>query len=401
MRDRPRPSTRAVNDKIRVVCLIGQLGRGGTESQLYLLLRHLDRSRFDCRVIVFNRSGWGEMNQAIERLGIDVDVVPARCRGVPRRMLYVYRALRRLRPDVVHSWTALDNPYAGFVGRLAGVPAHLGSLRTTLSSTIMREKSRLHRWLILNSSRLLVVNSETCVAELVEAGIARERIRLLRNCVDSAGAGGAGAGGAGAGANRDVSELGIEPGHRLVGLVANLRRVKNHLFFIDAMARVVPDFPDLKVLLVGQLLPGESDLRGLIEERIASHALQDRFVLTGFRSDVPALMDRMEICCLASNSEGMPNVLLEAMAAGRPVVATRVGGVPELVDDGENGFLVELGDTRGFADAVCRLLREPELARRMGRKGRDRAARRHSCVEAAGELEVIYRDALADPGGRL
>ncbi len=379
-------------DRIRVVHLIGQLGLGGSERQLLVLLEHLTRERFESHIIVFNPSLYGELHQQLERLGIAVITVPAKCRPVPARALLLYRIFRRLKPDIVHSWTAHDNPYAGLVGRLAGVRGRLGSLRTTARSTLMADLSPLTRWLSLFGVARLVVNSEQGASELRRQGIPDRRIRLLRNCVAMCASPGA--------PPADLSGLGIEPRHRLVGLIANLRRVKNHLFFIDAMARILPDFPDLEVLLVGQPLPSEPDLPGLIEQRIASHSLQDRFVLTGFRPDVPALLKRMEICCLASRSEGMPNVLLEAMAAGRPVVATRVGGVGELVDDGENGFLIEPGDTSGFAEAVCRLLRAPELARRMGRSGRDRAARRHSCAEAAGRLEEIYRDALGKPRRR-
>ncbi len=372
---------------MRIVSLIGQLGQGGSERQLQLVLEHLDPERFDCRVIAFNRSPWGELHRAIEGLGVGVDYVPASRRGIPSRMAWLYRALRHLRPDIVHSWTAHDNPYAEIVGRLAGVPARFGSLRTTLESTLMHEKRAHHRWLMLHGCRRLVVNSETCAAELEAAGIPRRRVHLLRNCVD-AGAGGAAA---------DLSEHGIEPGHRLVGLVANLRRVKNHLFFVDAMARVLKGHDDLAVVLAGQPLPSEPDYPRRIEERIDRHGLRDRFVLTGYRSDVPALLRRMEVCCLASRSEGMPNVVLEAMAAARPVVATRVGGVPELVASGETGLLVEPGDDGAFAAAVSRLLSDGELARRMGRAGRERAERRHSCADAAQRLEAIYLEAL---GGR-
>ncbi len=378
--------------RLEVVHLIGQLGQGGSERQLHLVLEHLDPARFECRVIAFNRSPEGELHRALEGLGVAVEYVPESCRGIARRMAYLHRVLRRLRPDVVHSWTAHDNPYAEVVGRLAGVPARFGSLRTTLESTLMHEKRALIRWLILHGSRRLVVNSETCAAELSAAGIARERVRVLRNCVE------VDAGDAGEGAEHgevaDLSEHGITPRHRLVGLVANLRKVKNHLFFVDAMARVLPDFADLRVLLVGQPLPSEPSYPRRVEERIDRYGLRDRFVFTGYRPDVTALLRRMEICCLASKSEGMPNVVLEAMAAARPVVATRVGGVPELVGDGETGFLVDLGDAGAFAEAVSRLLEDPELARRMGRDGRQRAVARHSCAEAARRLEGIYREAL-------
>ncbi len=389
-----KPARRAAG-ATRIVHLIGQLGLGGSERQLLVLLQHLDRDRFENHLVVFNPSPHGELHQEFEQLGIPVITVPPACRRVSQRLRFLWRTCRRLAPDVIHSWTAHDNPYAGIVGRLAGIRGRFGSLRTTLHSTLMANLPRSYRWLVLHGVAELVVNSETAARELREQGIRPRRIRLLRNCVPAPPADVAPA---------DLEELGIAAAQRVIGLIGNLRAVKDHLFFVDAMARVLPEVPELRVLLVGQPLPSEPDYPRRIEERIERHGLRGRFVITGFRSDVPALLRRMEICCLSSKSEGMPNVVLEAMAAARPVVATRVGGVPELVEDGDGGILIEPGDVGGFAAAVSRLLAEPELARRMGERGRERARRRHDCAAAALYLGDLYRQALGETpaagGGR-
>lgn len=373
--------------RVRVVHLIGQLGLGGSERQLLVLLRHLDRERFENHLVVFNPSPYGELHQEFERLGVPVTTVPPECRGVPRRLRFLWRTCRRLAPDVIHSWTAHDNPYAGIAGRLAGVQGRFGSLRTTLHSTLMANLPSSYRWLVLHGVAELVVNSEICARELRELGIGPRRVRLLRNGVPLPTS---------EPALADLTELGIEATHRVVGLIGNLRAVKNHLFFVDAMARVLPEVPELRVLLVGQPLPSEPDYPRRIEERIERHGLHGRFVITGFRPDVPELLRRMEICCLTSKSEGMPNAVLEAMAAARPVVATRVGGVPELVEDGDGGYLIEPGDVRGFAGAVSRLLADPARARRMGERGRERARRRHDCADAARRLGNFYLHALGE-----
>ncbi len=380
----------APGSRLRVVHLIGQIGLGGSERQLLLLLQHLDADRFEHHLVVFNPSPYGELHRELEELGVPVITLPATCRRVPSRIRFLFQTFRRLEPDVVHSWTAHDNPYAGIVGRMAGVPARLGSLRTqsprkTARSTSTGLKTEAYRWLVLNGVRRLVVNSETAVRELREQGLPAHRVHLLRNCVAEVTPEETAA---------DLSSLGIKPNHRLVGLIGNLREVKNHLFFVDAMARVLPDHPNLRVLLVGQPLPSEPDYPKRIERRIAEHGYRGRFVLTGFRRDVPALLRRMEVCCLTSKSEGMPNVLLEAMVASRPVVATRVGGVPELVTDGDNGFLIEPGDTEGFALAVRRLLEEPRTAEAMGRNGHERVRRDHGCAEAARALAKLYAETL-------
>ncbi len=375
---------------IRIVHLIGQIGLGGSERQLLLLLEHLDGEHFEHHLVVFNPSPYGEIHRELQELGVAVTTLQPECRRVPARARFLYRTFRRLAPDIVHSWTAHDNPYAGIVGRLAGVPASLGALRTqspqkTARSTLKGHLPAAYRWLVLHGASRLVVNSEAAARELREQGLQAKRIRLLRNCVPPNPSGASPA---------DLSELGIEPAHRVVGLIANLREVKDHLFFVDAMAHVLPAHPDLRALLVGQPLPSEPDVPRRIEQRIAGHGLLGRFVLTGFRRDIPALLRRMEVCCLTSKSEGMPNVVLEAMAAARPVVATRVGGVPELVTDGDNGWLIEPGDAGGFARAVRRLLDEPQTAAEMGRRGRQRAQRDHDCGAAARALADLYAEAL-------
>ncbi len=375
---------------IRIVHLIGQIGLGGSERQLLLLLQHLGPEAFEHHLMVFNPSPYGELHRELEELGVPVITLPVSCRGVPARIRFLYQTFRRLTPDVVHSWTAHDNPYAGVVGRLAGVPARLGSLRTqsprkTARSSSTGLRSKAYHWLVLHGVRQLVVNSEAALRDLREQGLPANRLHLLRNCV---------AGLSPEEAPVDLTALSIEPTHRLVGLVGNLREVKNHLFFVDVMARILPDHPDLRVLMVGQPLPSEPDYPERIEKRIAEHGQEGRFVLTGFRRDVPALLRRMEVCCLTSKSEGMPNVLLEAMAAARPVVATRVGGVPELVTDGENGFLIEPGDVEGFAGAVRRLLDEPRLAADMGQRGLECARRDHGCLKAAETLANLYAETL-------
>ena len=131
---------------------------------------------------------------------------------------------------------------------------------------------------------------------------------------------------------------------------------------------------------------------------ISARGTAGRVIQVGFRDDVPRVLARLSVLCLSSHTEGMPNAVLEAMAAGRPVVATRVGGVPELIRDGENGHLVEPGDAAGMARAVDRLLGDPARAAAMGEAGRRRAARDHDAGRLADLLGELYERALGDKG---
>ncbi len=371
-------------EKIRVVHLINQLGRGGTERQLYLLLEHHDAASFEHRVVVFNPSRHAVWNRELAAAGVEILALPASCRGPARRLLHLWRRLRSFRPHVVHSWTLHDNPYAGILGRLLGARVRWGSLRNSLATEGMRRLPSWWRRLSLRSVSRLLVNCRALADELVDGGYPRQRILVLPNCVELPAEDTVPA---------DLTPWGIDGDAPVVGVVSNLRPRKDLKTFVRAMAQVLPRHPDARAVLVGQTIPDEASYGAEVEAEIERLGLSDRCVVTGFCDDVPAMMARLSVLCLTSEHEGMPNVVLEAMAAGRPVVATRVGGVPEIVGDGENGYLVERGAAAAVAEAVGRLLADLGLAKELGDAGRRHAVREHGCREAVGKLESLYRKA--------
>ncbi|NIS68857.1 MAG: glycosyltransferase [Proteobacteria bacterium] len=368
---------------------MGHLGLGGSERQLYLLLKHLDRNIFECHVVVFNPSPYFVLNDSLQKTGIKVLQVPEACKGIPRRIGFIYETLRKLEPDIVHSWTAHDNPYAGLVGWAARVPVRFGSLRGSVGLPGFQKLTPILRWLSLYSVRKLVVNSQAILEELVRQGYPSDRVTVLPNCVEQCFS---------STVTPDLSALEIKNCHSLVGIVGNLRSVKNHMMFVEVMAKVFPNFSNVRGLIVGQPTPKDPGLTDRLQSKVRELRLEGRVMLAGFRPDVAALMHRLSVFCLTSTSEGMPNVILEAMAAARPVVATRVGGVGELVEDGVNGFLVEPNDIEGFADRVTHLLSHPEHAELMGLAGRGRVQREFGCDQAATRLTRLYLEALQQKG---
>lgn len=374
-----------MTEKIRIVYLIGQLGLGGSERQLYLLLKHLDKKIFEPHVVVINPSPHVVLNDRLEAEGVRVYAIPENCRGILRRARYLYRLFRNISPHIIHSWTVHDNPYAGLIGWLARVPARWGAVRGSIHSRGFRSLPAFFQWLSMHSVAKLAVNSTAIVDELQAEGYSPENIILIQNCVDCSPPQ----------TIPDLLDWGIEKHHRLVGIVGNLRRLKNHEMFIAGMSRILPDESDVRGIIIGQPIPDEAELPEKLAAQIKELGLNGQIILAGFRADVPDLMHRLSVFCLTSTSEGTPNAILEAMAAARPVVATRVGGIPELVQDGVNGFLVAPGDVDGFAGAVKRLLDDPDLAEHMGRAGREFVARNFSCETAARRLENLYCNALA------
>ena len=370
----------------RAVHLINHLGRGGSERQLFLTVSHLDPTLWESHVIVFNPSHHLVYDDGLRAKGIHIWTMPKEYQGIRRRLPWVTRILRRLRPQVAHSWTVHDNAYAAVAGRLAGVPVRWGSLRGSPTTPALEALSAPVRYLTFRGVQRLVVNCEDLARQGAAAGIPREMILVLPNSVELPSPYPPPA---------SLADLGINDGEPVVGSVGNLRLVKNHEMFVRAMAEVCRRQPKARGLIAGQPLDSEPAYGAKIREEIHRLALQDHLLLAGFRSDVPALLRRLAVVCLTSHSEGMPNAVLEAMAAGRPVVAVRVGGVPELVEDGANGLLVEPGDHQAMAEAVLRLLASPETAEAMGQEGRRRAEQRHGCPATARRLSELYWEALA------
>jgi glycosyltransferase involved in cell wall biosynthesis len=182
--------------------------------------------------------------------------------------------------------------------------------------------------------------------------------------------------------------LGLPPGPFVV-TVANSNRFKapGLLVLVEAAATVREQMPDVRFVLVG-----DGPERDRIAEAARGLGLVDRFLCVGSRGDVPAILARSVILALPSLAEGFPNVILEGMAAGKPVVATHTGGVPEAVVDGETGVLVPPGDPRALASAILAILRDPVRAKAMGSAGRDRVVREFGMDRAVRAMERLYGD---------
>ena len=376
----------------RLLYLVGQLGFGGSEGQLRLLLKHLDSEVFEPFVHVYHSSPNTDYLADLREVGIEVTVAERAATGVCGKPLLTVRSARRIRPDVIHSWAVHDNPYAALAARACGARVWWGSLRGSTTLPGFRSLPRFYRRLALRSAQRIVVNSGALADELRGLGLPGKRILVLPNCVDGNVFRAEGAD------VRAFAEHGFNAGHRVIGNVGNIRRVKNQVLFIRALAKVIETHPEARGMVIGETLTGEEETRAALEGEIGRLGLAEKVVLAGFRDDVPQIMEGFAALCMTSDSEGMPNVVLEAMAAGVPVVATRAGGVADVVRNGETGFLVETGDVDGVAAAMCRILDDPEEATRMAEAGRDLALEERSCDAIAGRLGSAYLEALANAG---
>jgi len=240
----------------------------------------------------------------------------------------------------------------------------------------------VERWLARPTSRLLAV-SESVKRELERYGIAPPgRITLLPLGLDLDRFLGCEAR-----AGEFRRELGVEPGQPLVGIVARLVPIKRHEVFIAASALLAARIPDARFVVIG-----DGERRAELEALARRQGLGERVKFLGWRQDLDRIYADLDIVMLTSANEGSPVSLIEAMAAARPVVATVVGGVPDLVEPGVNGLLTRAGDPSAMAEAVATLVADPERRRAMGKAGRKRVRDAYGVDRLVSDVDRLYTD---------
>lgn len=316
--------------------------------------------------------------------GVAVHLVPLRRTYQLDKAVVLARLLRRERADVLHTHTLAGANVLGRVGaRLAGVPViahlhienHFRPATRPLIRTLDNATARL-------CARLVAVSEDTRRAYERQGYPGNGRIDVVYNGVDLTPRPPA----------PDLrGELGISAAVPLVGEVARLCDVKGQRELIEAVATV----PEARLVLVGADLERGGAFQAELERQADRLGVRDRVSFAGPRDDAAELLGQLDVVALPSWTEGLPLVLLEAMARRRAVVATPVGGTSELVADGETGLLVAPRDPGALADAISRLLADPELRRRMGDAGRQRVLEHFSAAAMCGRMLELYDEVVA------
>ncbi|MBM3133236.1 MAG: glycosyltransferase [Chloroflexi bacterium] len=198
-------------------------------------------------------------------------------------------------------------------------------------------------------------------------------------------------------ADKYRKEFGIDAGTKVVGTVGNINPDKGYEYFVSAARLIKDSFPEVKFVVVGKHLDTQEEYWNHLQASIAGASMEADFIWAGHRTDVPEMMNLMDVFVLGSVLEGAGMVIMEAMASGKPVVGTRVGGIPELIVDGETGTIVPPKDPKAIADAVLHLLRHPDQAREMGMRGRKRAIETFDVAICARKHQEMYEDILRRP----
>ncbi len=368
-----------------------------------------DRVRYEPLVVAGRPGQWDaqgrqaatdENCRLLDKAGIPWIIIPTLIRKIsPLKDLLTFWALvrlfRRERPAIVHTHTSK----AGVLGRLAawwcGVPA---IVHTPHGHVFYGHFNALWSWVFVLVERLLARVTTRLIAlteaerdDHLERGVGRvDQFVVIPSGIDlerfQYG---------GQTSNKRPDWFPCPPGSFVVGSVGWLTPVKGHRFLIEAAARLKPSFPNLHVALVGN---GElqTELSALADRL----GLKDSVHFLGERDDVEVCLSAMDLFVLPSLNEGMSRALVEAMAAGLPVIASRAGGVPALIEHGRTGLLVPAGDADALAEAIRQALDRPDWAKRMGRAASQRIGRTFDAAATVRAVEQVYEQALGEAGIR-
>jgi len=349
---------------------------GGTERQMIELFRRLDRSRWRPHVACFR--GRGAWYNRVTEAAASIAEFPVDSFRNPRTLHHM-RAFaqwcRQTHVSVVHTTELYSNIFGLPAAAMGRVPVRIGN-RREINPDKSPAQIALQR-AAYTCAHKVVANSRAAADRLMAECVPARKIAVVSNGLDV----------------DQFSSRAARPSLRKVVVVANLRPEKGHDVLMDAAVNVVHRFPDARFELAG----GGPEL-GVLQARAAASPVSHVFSFLGHRPDVAACLDANDIFVLPSRSEAFPNAVLEAMAAGLPIVASAVGGIPELVDNERTGLLVAPDDPRALADRICRLMTDTALAGRLGAAARAAAEARYSFDRMVAAFEGVYLTELARRG---
>jgi glycosyltransferase involved in cell wall biosynthesis len=366
-----------------VLFLVPALPVGGAERQMALLVRALDRSRY--RPIVACQHAVGPV--ADEMPGVPVHLLSDSTRLDPRFFARLASLMRRERVRIVISHGFSTGVAARLAGLVAGVPVRILAEHSTREPEMTPWRHRVNRVLSPWTSAWVALTPGQVAYLRDTKKIPASRLHVIPNGIDPE------AFGSGRGRERVRAECGVPPEARVAGILAVLRPEKDHRTFLLAARFVVDEFPDARFLIVG-----DGPCRGDLERETTVLALERNVHFLGRRDDVADVLAAFDVAVLCSEIETLPLAFLEAMASRLPLVGTRVGGLPDVVVPEHNGLLVNPRDPRDLADAVLRVLRDPDLARSWGDAARRDLERTYTVTAMVRGYEELFTRLLAARG---
>ena len=362
-----------------VLHLIETSGPGGAENMMLRLAEALDPRRYRS-IFCLLKDGW--LRTQLASRGFDVAVVPNTHTPDFRWIWKVTRLVRTQRVDIMHAHEFAMNTYGSLVSLLTDVPA----IATVHGKNYYADK--LHRRLayrfVARQSTMVAVSEDVREFLVQQVGVPPDRVTTVHNGIDM---------------ERyapdpkvryeERTRLGISNDELLVGAVGNLYAVKGHRYLLEALAQVRQSAPNIRCVIAGR-----GELRADLERHAAVLGIASNVQFLGFYDRVPALLQAIDVFVHPSVSEGLPLAVLEAMASGKPVIATRVGGIPEVVVHGRNGLLAAPASAEDLARQLEAILVSPSIGRRLGEEARETVREWFGMAAMVARYGALYGRAL-------
>ncbi len=376
--DLPRENVR--QRRISVLHIVLSTVTGGMENVIYNLASGMDYSRYEVKIGCLLEVGY--LSDKLKKFGVESYLIPKMIPGVS--MIYPRNLIKFIREsgcDIVHT-------HSGCWGKAAAACVHLPNVKLIYTEhgrtfpdpkigiIIDRLASRL-------TNKVIAVGDNLRDYLVNTVGVREDKTITIFNGIDT---------------DRFKpaverlsvrKEFGCVDGDVVIGIVARLAKVKNHNYLIDAFKILSERKLPVKLLIIG-----DGPLRTDLEMRVKSYGLKDRVMFAGDRDDVPLLLNAVDVATLSSLSEGTSLTLLEAMSSGLPVVATAVGGNKTIINDGENGFLVDINDVNSYADKLEKLVKYPQLRAEIGGKARSDIIARWSLKRMVDGYQKLYEEII-------
>lgn len=368
---------------------------GGTERQIVELLKGLDQDLFNISVGAM-RPG-GELEHELTGVGIKVEYFPVNSLKNPGALLQLWQLRKFLiknKIDLLHTYSIFGNTFGTIAGALARIPVIIASRRDLYNRDILFPYSQLQVTFARHVDAV-IANAQIIKQVMVEQEhVAADKIFVVNNGIDLHKFADHSC--------RDIvrKELGLQDHNPVIGVLAELKPIKGHKYLFEAVSQLVADYPELRVLLIGETR--DTDYRNYLENLVTKLNIREHVIFGGRNINAARQLAAVDISALPSLTEGLSNAVLESMAARLPVIATNVGGNPELIENGENGLLVPAKDAYLMAEALRILLRDRNYATTLARRAQETVANRFTIqkmVDATSRLYLQLAEARSHQAG--
>lgn len=376
-------------DKPRILFLHPNLNVGGAEQNRLSILKYINKEKYDIKLCCLTKKGL--IGDEIESLGFPVD-----CLGVSDRSfnlkttISLYRYFKKNNFSLLHTCLSNTNLHGRIAARLAGVPVIISEEQSEYeryNPHLGVFFKPLNRFLSQFTDKIITCSEKTKEVIAKEENIPKDKFLVLHNVIDKDKFNSLSS------KKKLMEEFGLSDKDIVIGYVATLTKRKGHVYLLEAFKILTGSFENLKLALVG-----DGSLKDELELWVSKNNLKDRVIFTGQRRDIAGILSTFSVFVSPAMFEAFGIVLIEAMYMGLPCVAFRVGGIPEVIQDGSTGFLVNPGNSTALAQAVMQLLNDPLLASRLGQNGRRRVEENFTADKYAQLLGNLYDSLLKTRG---